>query len=263
MARARNIKPSFFINDTLAESNCPLGRLLFIGMWTIADCNGNFEWRPARIKAQVLPYDDCDIKKLAINLDKSGFIRFYSVGDKIFVNIPTFLDHQNPHKNEREKGGSVAEYSENGRQLIDLTTLTINRDKSGAKPEDSESDRADSPILNPDSCSLNEESLNGADAPDGDVPPPATPQKRKSKISDDFAPNDKHAAIAAEQGVSLAGEREKFVDHFAASGETKADWNRAFNNWLRRARSFGGAGKPSGETPQQRAERMARERGFA
>lgn len=173
MARARNIKPSFFINDTLAESNCPLGRLLFIGMWTIADCNGNFEWRPARIKAQVLPYDECDIKKLAINLDKSGFIRFYSVGDKIFVNIPTFLDHQNPHKNEREKGGSVAEYSDNGRQLIDLTTLTINRDKSGAEPEDSKSNPADSPILNPDSCSLNPDCGNGAGAPDGGKPPTA------------------------------------------------------------------------------------------
>ena len=187
MARARNIKPSFFINDTLTENNCPLGRLLFIGMWTIADCNGNFEWRPARIKAQVLPYDECDIKKLAINLDKSGFIRFYSDGDRILINIPTFLDHQNPHKNEREKGGAVPEYSEDGRQLIDLTTLTINRDKSGLKPEDSQSDPADSLILNPDSCSLNPDCGNGAGAPDGGKSP-STPKKRKSQITDDFTP---------------------------------------------------------------------------
>ena len=30
---ARNIKPAFFDNDELAE-NDPLGRLLFIGLWT-------------------------------------------------------------------------------------------------------------------------------------------------------------------------------------------------------------------------------------
>ena len=36
MARARNIKPAFFDNDELAE-NEPLGRLLFIGLWTLAD----------------------------------------------------------------------------------------------------------------------------------------------------------------------------------------------------------------------------------
>ena len=57
MARARNIKPALFTNDTLAENDA-LGRLLFIGLWTIADFKGDVEWRPKRVKAQVLPYDD-------------------------------------------------------------------------------------------------------------------------------------------------------------------------------------------------------------
>ena len=91
MARARNIKPSFFDNDDLAMQNDPLGRLLFIGLWTLADFNGNVEWRSQRIKVKLLPYDECDVEKLAINLDKSGFVRFYSDGEKIYLNIPCLL----------------------------------------------------------------------------------------------------------------------------------------------------------------------------
>lgn len=153
MARSRNIKPALFSNDELAE-NDPLGRLLFIGMWTIADCSGNLVWREKRIKAQILPYDNCDIKKLAINLDNSGFIRFYSDGDNLMVNIVNFSKHQNPHKNEREKGSDVPKFVDTNRESIDMTTLTINRDKSGLKRNDSTSDRADSLNLIPDSSIL-------------------------------------------------------------------------------------------------------------
>lgn len=158
MARARNIKPALFDNDELAE-NDPLGRLLFIGMWTIADFKGDFVWREKRIKAKLLPYDNCDIKKLAINLDQSGFIRFYSDGDEIYCNVTTFTDHQNPHKNERVKGSDIPSFTEDMRQAVDLKRLTINRDKSGLEPECSHSDRADSLILIPDSLILNPNTL--------------------------------------------------------------------------------------------------------
>jgi len=158
MARSRNIKPALFSNDELAD-NDPLGRLLFIGMWTIADCNGNLIWREKRIKAQILPYDNCDIKKLAINLDNSGFIRFYSDGDNLMVNIVNFSKHQNPHKNEREKGSDVPKFVDTNRESIDMATLTINRDKSGSKRNDSTSDRADSLNLIPDSPILIPDSI--------------------------------------------------------------------------------------------------------
>ena len=158
MARARNIKPALFNNDELAD-NDPLGRLLFIGLWTLADFNGNLIWKARRVKAQLLPYDDCDIQKLAINLDKSGFIRFYSDGDNTYCSVVNFSTHQNPHLNEKKKGSDIPKYSEEMRQALDLKGLTINRDKSGLKRNNSESDPADSLILIPDSLSLNPDSL--------------------------------------------------------------------------------------------------------
>ena len=130
MPRSRNIKPAFLSNDELAENNSALGRLFFIGLWMIADFKGNLEFRPTKLKAQLLPYDDCDIEQLAINLDKSGFIRYYSDGEALYINIVKFSTHQNPHKNEKLSGTTIPDYSEEGRQLVDLDKFTINLDKS-------------------------------------------------------------------------------------------------------------------------------------
>ena len=52
MARARNIKPGFFTNDELVE--LPFAtRLLFIGLWTIADREGRMVDRPKKIKMEI------------------------------------------------------------------------------------------------------------------------------------------------------------------------------------------------------------------
>lgn len=154
MARARNIKPGFFTNEQLADQS-PLGRLLFIGLWTIADYKGELEWKERTIKVQLLPFDDCDIKELAINLDKSGLIRFYSRDNQIYINIPNFTKHQNPHKNEREKGSDIPPFSDEFTQALDLQGLTINHDKNGTTRDKNGTAPADSLFLIPDSCSLN------------------------------------------------------------------------------------------------------------
>ncbi|MBK8772818.1 MAG: hypothetical protein IPM06_20640 [Rhizobiales bacterium] len=99
MARARNLKPSFFTNDKLAELD-PLGRLLFAGLWTIADREGRLEDRPKRIKAEILPYDDADADKLLLDLQAAGFIMRYSVNGGRFIQVLAFTKHQNPHVRE-------------------------------------------------------------------------------------------------------------------------------------------------------------------
>ena len=260
MARARNIKPSFFTNEQVSD-NCPLGRLLFIGLWTMADFKGDLEWKEKSLKIQLLPWDDCSIKELAINLDKSGLIRFYSDGNKIYINIPNFERHQNPHKNEREKGSEIPHYSEVMRQAIDLKGLTINRDKSGLKPESSHSDRADSLLLIPDSPILNPVIPESKQV----TPQAATPRKTASRLPDDWKPNQTHWDAAKEINPNLTDEWFKLVAHkfkdywIAKSGKdaTKVDWLATWRNWLRREvenakTGTGASGKKS--YGEQRAE---------
>lgn len=99
MARARNLKPGFFLNDELAECD-PLARLLFAGLWCIADREGRLEDRPKRIKAEILPYDDCDVDKFLNDLQSHGFIKRYEVDGKRYIQIINFKKHQNPHIKE-------------------------------------------------------------------------------------------------------------------------------------------------------------------
>ena len=108
MARSRNIKPGFFVNDLLAEID-PLGRLLFIGLWTIADKEGRLEDRPKRIQASCLPYDQANVDSYLNQLQEKGFIRRYSVEQKMYIQIINWRRHQNPH--HKETGSEIPEPS--------------------------------------------------------------------------------------------------------------------------------------------------------
>src|SRR5688572_13664430 len=97
--RARNIKPGFYKNDRLAELPA-LTRILFSGLWCIADKAGRLEDRPKRIKADVLPYDDGDVDGMLWQLHETGFIIRYAVEGVAYIQVANFDKHQNPHKNE-------------------------------------------------------------------------------------------------------------------------------------------------------------------
>jgi hypothetical protein len=149
VARARNIKPKFFQNEELAEVPA-LGRLLFIGLWTICDFRGCLEYRPKRIRAQLLPYDECDTESLLNNLEKSGFIQIYSVMGQRYIKIVTFERHQTPHKNERDAGTDLPDITEKDPEIKDLNGIEKNPDKDGTTRASSLFPLPDTPILNPD-----------------------------------------------------------------------------------------------------------------
>ena len=99
MARARSIKPGFFKNETLSELK-PHSRLLFAGLWTLADKAGRLEDRPKRIKAELFPYETLDVNELLQELADAGFIVRYVTGQALYIAIPTWDKHQNPHVKE-------------------------------------------------------------------------------------------------------------------------------------------------------------------
>jgi len=133
MARSRNIKPGFFTNDVLAECD-PLARLLFAGLWTVADREGRLEDRPRKLKAELLPYDDCDVDALLTQLTERRFVVRYTVDGNSFIQIENFGKHQNPHVKEAE------------------STIPA-PDKHRASTGDSGTSHADSLLLIPDSSS--------------------------------------------------------------------------------------------------------------
>lgn len=100
MARTRLIKPSFFLNDTL-QGYAPHARLLFIGLWCLADREGRLEDRPERIKAQIFPYERVGVDKLLTSLHDGGFIVRYESENARYIQVVNFLKHQTPHVKEQ------------------------------------------------------------------------------------------------------------------------------------------------------------------
>jgi len=98
MPRIRTIKPQFFLDEDLGTI-CRDARLMFVGLWNLADDSGVFEWRPLKIKAQLFPYDE-DITAEKIEswlrqLVKIGDISEpFANGKKRFGFIFTLTKHQ-------------------------------------------------------------------------------------------------------------------------------------------------------------------------
>ena len=107
MARIRYIKPDFFKDDDLAHLPFET-RLFFAGLWGMADKAGRLEDRPARLKAEIFPYDAVDVEKclkqLAVNKANSGqpFINRYATDGQRYIQIVNWDKHQKPHHTERE-----------------------------------------------------------------------------------------------------------------------------------------------------------------
>jgi hypothetical protein len=97
--RKRTIDPLFFSHEALAE--CSFGaRLLFIGLWCIADREGRLEDRPKHIKLLVFPADDVDVLPLLRELATVHLIARYEVDGRRFMVIPGFARNQRPNIRE-------------------------------------------------------------------------------------------------------------------------------------------------------------------
>lgn len=162
MPRARNLKPGFFTNDQLLGCE-PLARLLFAGLWCLADREGRLEDRPVRIKIEILPCDNCDVDGLLSQLHDNGLIVRYERDGRRFLSIPKFLQHQKPH--HKEKPSTIPPIKVGASTHLGTLTVAILNNET----LENESCRGIEPSLNPSSLnpsSLNPESLS--DVPNED-----------------------------------------------------------------------------------------------
>ena len=219
MARSRNIKPGFFINDELADIE-PLGRLLFAGLWTVADKAGRLKDSPRKIKASILPYDDCDVNKLLDELWHKKFIVRYSVEGENYIEVLNWKKHQNPHF--KEVASEIPEPDE------EQMEQAPNKPQScpSLAPVLPKSSPADSGFLIPDSLNLIPDTSTGAST---------LPHKPKKKHYAD------HVTMTEDEYEKLVNQYEEqdtlrlieILENYKASkGKTyKSDYS-AILNWV-------------------------------
>ncbi len=92
--------------------------------------------------------------------------------------------------------------------------------------------------------------------------PPDKPAKRKTRLPENwFLPKD-WGSWALEQGLAeseIRTEAECFADYWRSKGETRADWQATWRNWIRRSKTFSRSKVPRRETISERNARIERE----
>lgn len=131
--RIRYLKPGFFTNEALAELR-PEARLLYAGLWLLADREGRLEDRPKRIKAEIFPYDSYDVEKLLSSLASNGFLVRYQVDGQNYIWLPSFKKHQ--RINPRELPSALPRCDQEAAESVPEHTL----DDAEAQPENFQMD---------------------------------------------------------------------------------------------------------------------------
>jgi hypothetical protein len=94
------LHPGFFTDRKLLALTFQ-HRVLFAGLWLIADRNGRLEDEPIEIKMKLLPADNVDVDSMLSDLERSGLVVRYSAGGCRFLCVPKFRKYQKPHYREK------------------------------------------------------------------------------------------------------------------------------------------------------------------
>lgn len=97
MARIRSVHPSLFTDEAFVSCGA-LARLLWIGIWTEADDQGVFEWKPVTLKMRLLPIDVADVSALLEELETFDLVKSFELGGRKFGVVRNFRKFQRPKK---------------------------------------------------------------------------------------------------------------------------------------------------------------------
>ena len=236
MARIRTIKPDFWTDEEIVELD-PLDRLLFIGLWNFCDDQGFMDYRPKKIKMQVMPADDIDIPRALERLRRASLVVAYDAPNGVVLHIRNWGKHQrvnNPSKERyspsdlRERGGF-----EDTLHSPNDSWSPEGKGMEGKGREGKGRDGAGAPHLG---------YRVGDDEPAEAMVPNTMPETTFPK---GWGPGARHIAYAAENALEIRGEFSRFRDHARDKGRLSRDWDAALMGWLRdsatRAKSGGGA----------------------
>jgi hypothetical protein len=253
VARIRQIKPGFFLDDELA-SCCRDARLLFIGLWVIADRAGRLADRPPRIKAQVFPYDqDIGIDEIEHYLEEltdGCFIERYMTDQgKRLIEIRNFEKHQHFHAKEPDSELPPPEHLRNKHR----TSTVPASDKYGAstvqEPVKTDAGTGQEPDKTGSSrlgigylvSGIGDRGVGvgiGEGSGEGKTKPPASKSHPHTHTAAaDFVLSEelREWSEAAAPDIDPEAEAEKFRDYYARNGTTFTDLPAAFRKWIRDA----------------------------
>jgi hypothetical protein len=95
MARIRSVHPGLFKDEAVMELSMA-ARFLAIGIWTLADDHGVFEYKPKVIRAELFPGDNVEIEALLGELVTHGLIKRFEDSGRPYAVVRNFCLYQRP-----------------------------------------------------------------------------------------------------------------------------------------------------------------------
>jgi hypothetical protein len=97
MARMRSVKPEYWADEELSDLPRD-ARLMYVGLWNLADEHGRLRGDPRYVKGQLFPYDD-DLSPATVDLllnalSVAGKVVRYRVAGKQYLHLPKLAKHQ-------------------------------------------------------------------------------------------------------------------------------------------------------------------------
>lgn len=132
MPRIRTIKPEFWVDEKIVQLPYDV-RLLFIGLWNLADDAGRLKYRPDKLKYQLFPADKINlIPCIELLADKDLITIYYDTEeDDEFIQILKFNEHQKISHPTESRIPSANIYK---KKMILLDERRLLAERYGCKP---------------------------------------------------------------------------------------------------------------------------------
>jgi hypothetical protein len=121
--RIRTVKPEFWESESVGRLSRD-ARLLFIGLWNLADDSGRLRGTLPKIRGSLLSYDDVSLEQVGKWLEElitEKMVRRYQGDDgNTYLDIPNWLKHQ---KIDRPSGSKLPAFVEGSTKTLESSCL--------------------------------------------------------------------------------------------------------------------------------------------
>ena len=239
MARIRSVHPGLFTDEAWVSCSA-MARILVIGLWTEADDQGVFEWKPIQLKMRILPADAADVSALLNEIEANGLIKRFVVDGKTLGAIRNFRRFQRPKtpSNTFDLTGEMRLYV--GLPVADAPAFPQNGEIGGDDDAPFLPNGEKSPQMEDGGWREGEKKQENRNLPVSAKEPAGSKSPKGTRLSAEYQLPELDRAFASSIGVpadQVAKQFERFRDYWVSKpgkDGVKLDWSATWRNWIRK-----------------------------
>ncbi|WP_336800337.1 hypothetical protein [Kaistia sp. MMO-174] len=239
MARIRSVHPGLFTDEAWVSCS-PMARILVIGLWTEADDQGAFEWKPIQLKMRLLPADAADVSALLDEIEANGLIKRFDLGGRMVGAIRNFRRFQRPKtpSNTFDLTDEMRVYV--GLPVADAPAFPRNGEMTGDDEPPFLPKAEKYPQMEDGGWKEGEKKQENRNLPVSAKEPAVSKSPKGTRLSAEYQLPEQDRDFAASLGVPAhlsAKEFERFRDFWIAKpgkDGVKLDWSATWRNWIRK-----------------------------